>query len=94
MKPAHPADRTAHGREDRRLDEELHADVARRAPSARRTPILAVRSVTETSIDVHDAMPPTISAIEATPAAKTKMPPESLAQKIWKMLFHRGGACR
>ena len=43
--------------------------VRRRAPSARRTPISRVRSVTETSMMFMIPMPPTTSVISPTPTA-------------------------
>ena len=50
----------------------------RRAPSALRTPISRVRSVTETSMMFMITMPPTSSEIAATPIVTMKMPPVRL----------------
>ena len=65
------ADQSADRRQDRGLDQELEQDLARRAPSALRTPISRVRSVTEIDMIAITPMPPTISAIdEITTSAK------------------------
>ena len=65
------AERPAEGAEHERLDQELEQDVARGcAPSAIRTPISRVRSVTETSMMFMIPMPPTRRLTAAIPASR------------------------
>jgi len=54
----------------------------RRAPSALRTPISRVRSVTETSITFMMMMPPTTSVMLTMPIRDMKIPRESFSQNV------------
>ena len=71
MPPQH-ADDPADERHGRRLDEELRMRSPRRAPSALRTPISRVRSVTETSMMFMMTMPPTTSEMAASETKTAK----------------------
>ena len=62
------------------LDEELPEDHAGGAPSALRSPISRVRSVTDTIMMFMTPIPPTSNDIAATPASR-----------IVRVLLHRGG---
>ena len=56
--------------EHRRLDEELRRISAGVAPSALRSPISRIRSVTETSMMFMTPMPPTSNEITAIPPSR------------------------
>ena len=64
------------------LEQELPEDLARRAPSAFRTPISRVRSVTEIIMIAITPMPPTIRAIDEMTTSARKV-----ALVIWSKSF-------